>query len=183
MYCVPAVVRLLVVLPCVRSSPVVRWGIHLDVSWEVTWLNHVSSVSGDVGDLECQTIPIGLKPYPSETLNVAARTGYESLGGQHLLVAAIPWLSQERCCEATRADFSVAWLPPASPLPSFSARMCLGKGWASRETVTLASICPSWTCHFPSRIRVTSLSIVSWHSPPVAYLVALSTTRRPHCII
>ena len=22
-------------------------------------------VSGDVGDLECQTIPIGLKPYPS----------------------------------------------------------------------------------------------------------------------
>ena len=114
---------------------------------------------------------------------MAARTGYERLVGQHLLVAAIPWLSQERCCEATRADISVAWLPPASPLPSSSARMCLGKGWVSRETVTLASICPSWTCHFPSRIRVTSRSIVSWHSPPAAYLVTLSTTRRPHCII
>ena len=120
---------------------------------------------------------------PSQALDVVPRTRYESLGGQHFIVATILGLSQERCCETTRADFSVAWLPPASPLPSFSARMCLGTGWASRETVTLASICPSWTCHFPSRIRVTSLSIASWHSPPVAYLVALSTTRRPHCII
>ena len=80
MYCVPAVVRLLVVLPCVRSSPVVRWGIHLGVSWEVTWLNHVSSVSGDVGDLECQTNPIGLKPYPSEEEEVVVFTR-ENRGG------------------------------------------------------------------------------------------------------
>ena len=153
MYCVPAVVRLLVVLPCVRSSPVVRWGIHLGMSWEVTWLNHVSSVSGDVGGLECQTIPIGRKPYPSAPWTWLLGLGMRasSANSQHLLVAAIPWLSQERCCETTRADFSVAWLPPASPLPSSSARMCLGKGWASRETVTLASICPSWTCHSPSR--------------------------------
>jgi len=32
-----------------------------------------------------------------------------------------------------RADFSVAWVPLASPLPSFSARMCLGRGRASYE--------------------------------------------------
>ena len=136
------------------------------MSWKFTWRNHVSSVSGDVGDLECQTIPIGRKPVPFRTLDVAARTRYESLVGQHLLVAAIPWLSQEKCCETTRADFSVAWLPPASPLPSSYARMCLGKGWASRETVTLASICPSWTCHSPSVIRVTSRSNLLCHSPP-----------------
>jgi len=64
---------------------------------------------------------------PLQALDVVARTRYESLGGQHLIVAAIPVQSQERCCETTRADFSVAWVPPASPLSSSAARVCLGK--------------------------------------------------------
>ena len=94
---------------------------------------------------------------PSQALDVVARTRYESLGGQHLIVAATPGLSQERCCEDTRADFSVAWVPPASPLPSSAARVCLGKGRFSCETMTLASLRPSWTCHSPSRSRVAIL--------------------------
>ena len=90
-------------------------------------------------------------------LDVVASTRYESLGGQHLIVAAIPGLSQQRCCETTRADFSVAWVPPASLLPSSAARVCLGKGRISCETMTLASLRPSWTCHSPSRSRVAIL--------------------------
>jgi len=74
------------------------------------------------------THPYRPSAIPFRDLDVVARTRYESLGGQHLIVAAIPWLSQERCCVTTRADFSVAWVPPVSPLPSPSARMCLGKG-------------------------------------------------------
>ena len=93
---------------------------------------------------------------PSQALDVVARTRYESLGGQHLIVAATPGLSQERCCETTRADFSVAWVPPASPLPSSAARVCLGKGRISCETM-LASLRPSWICHSPSRSRVAIL--------------------------
>ena len=47
-------------------------------------------------------------PTPFRALDVIVRTRYESLGGQHLNVAAIPGLSQEGCFETTRADFSVA---------------------------------------------------------------------------
>ena len=104
----------------------------------------VSSISGDVGDLECQTIPTRCK-------------SLESFGGQNLIVAAIPGLSQERCCETTRADFSVAWMPRASPLPSSAARACRGKGRISCETMTLASSRLSWTCHSPARSRVAIL--------------------------
>jgi len=93
---------------------------------------------------------------PFQALSVVDRTRYKSLGGQHSIDAVIPGLSQERCSETTRADLSVAWVPTASPLPSSAARMCLGKGRASYEAMTLASICPSWTCHSPSRSRVAS---------------------------
>ena len=87
---------------------------------------------------------------PFRVLDVVARIRYKSLGGQYLIVAAIPGLSQERCCETARADvsvqsaciilegglqemmnqkvLSVAWEPPASPFASSSARMCIGKG-------------------------------------------------------
>lgn len=93
---------------------------------------------------------------PFLALGVVARTRYKSLGGQHLIFAANPGLSQERCYKNTRADFYLTWVPPASPLPSFSARMCLGKGRASHKAMTLVSICPSWTCYSPFRCRVLS---------------------------
>ena len=70
----------------------------------VTWRRHVSLFSGDVGDLERQTTPVGLLAIHVRALDVVARTRYESLGGQHLIVAAIPGLSQEKCCETTRAE-------------------------------------------------------------------------------
>ena len=114
-------------------------------------------VSGDVGDLESQTIPIGLWPYPPRPWTWLLGLGMRVSSVSTLIVAAIPGLSQERCCETTRADFSVAWVPPASPLPSSAARVCLGKGRISCETMTLASLRPSWTCHSPSRSRVAIL--------------------------
>ena len=126
----------------------VSWGLHGDAMlprlrrcWRLGESNH----------------PYRPLAVPSQALDVVARTRYESLGGQHLIVAATPGLSQERCCETTRADFSVAWVPPASPLPSSAARVCLGKGRISCETMTLASLRPSWTCHSPSRSRVAIL--------------------------
>ena len=126
----------------------VSWGLHGDAMFPRLW--------------RCWRLGESNRPYrplavPSQALDVVARTRYESLGGQHLIVAAIPGLSQERCCETTRADFSVAWVPPASPLPSSAARVCLGKGRISCETMTLASLRPSWTCHSPSRSRVAIL--------------------------
>ena len=39
---------------------------------------------------------------PSQALDVVARTRYESLGIQHLIVAAIPGLSQERFCQTCK---------------------------------------------------------------------------------
>ena len=55
---------------------------------------------------------------------------------------------------SSKADFSLAWVPPASPLLSSAARVCLGKRRISRETMTLASLRQSWTCHSPFRSRV-----------------------------
>ena len=100
----------------------------------------------------CWRLGVSNHPYwplaiPFRAFGVIARTMCKCLGGQHLIVAAIPGLSQERCCETTRADLSVAWVPPASPLPSSSAQVCLGKGRVSCEAMILASIWPSWTCH------------------------------------
>ena len=77
-------------------------------------------VSGDVGDLKFQTIPIGLWPYPPRPLTWSLGRGMKVSA---VKTAAIPGLSQERRCETTRADFSVAWVP-ASPLPSSAARVC-----------------------------------------------------------
>jgi len=71
--------------------------------------------------LEASNHPYRLLAMPLRALGVVARTRYTSLGGQHFIIAAIPGLSQERCCEMTRAEFSVVWVPRASPLPSCSA--------------------------------------------------------------
>ena len=54
-------------------------------------------VSGDVGRLGASNHPYRPLAMPFRALNMVARTSYESLGGQHLIAAAIPGLSQERC--------------------------------------------------------------------------------------
>ena len=149
------VLRLLVssslyaVLPVPCFPLPARRGIRLCVSW---------GLHGDAMFPRLRRCwRLGESNHPYRPLDVVARTRYESLVGQHLTVAAIPGLSQERCCETTRADFSVALVPPASPLPSSAARVCLGKGRISCDTMTHASLRPSWTCHSPSRSRVAIL--------------------------
>ena len=119
-----------------------RRGIRLCVSWGL----HGDAMLPRLR--RCWRLGESNHPYrplviPSRALDVVARTRCESLGGQHSIVAATPELSQERCCETTWADFSVAWVPPASPLPLSAARVCLGKGRISCETMTLASLRPS----------------------------------------
>jgi hypothetical protein len=115
---------------------------------------------------------LGVSNHPCRPLAklVVVRARYESLGGQHLIVAAISGLSPERYCETTRADFTVAWMPHASPLPSSAAWVCLRKGRISCETITLASLRPSWTCHSPSRSRVAILFHNFMSIPTAKYL-------------
>ena len=97
----------------------VSWGLHGDAMFSRLW--------------RCWGLGVSTHPYrplaiPSQALDVVARSRYESLGGQHLIVAAIPGLSQERCCETTRSDFSVAWVPPRVPVTFVR---CSGVSWES----------------------------------------------------
>ena len=41
---------------------------------------------------------------PFRALDVIARTRYENVGGQQLIVPAIPGMSKERCCTTTRME-------------------------------------------------------------------------------
>jgi hypothetical protein len=143
----------------ILPSELLSWrrGIRLCVSWE----SHMA-MPCVLCRRQCWRLEVSNHSYRPlamtfRALGVVARKRDKSLGGQHLIVASIPGLSQERCCETTRADFSVAWVPPASPLSSSSARICLWKARASCEAMILASLYMSiCICHSPSRSRIAS---------------------------